>query len=442
MIDNIENIFLEYFDRIAINIDGKKITYNRLLNDAKELSKKLYGCNTNVIVYGHKEYYMIVAFIACLLANKTYIPIDISVPKNRIRKIIDDSKSELIITEYDGFNLTNILKDNANYGKDKKSEFAYIMYTSGSTGNPKGVPISRTNLNNFINWISNSELKKYKKITVFNQANFNFDLSIMDIYYSIFNGHTLVITSKDLFVNINDIYIILKRNINMLVVTPSFFNLLMINNEFNSENYKDIECIFFCGETLDKNLVKRIYDRFKNIEIINAYGPTEATCAVTFVKIEKHMLKNNLPIGIKTNAACNISVNNSEIILSGKSVFNGYLNSNMTITKYKTGDYGFFKDGLLYFNGRRDDTIKLNGYRINLNDIKNNILNIEGVIDAIVYTRKKDKKIIRIESKVVLIDKRIDVKKELSLLLPKYMVPKKIYIVDKINLNNNMKKEI
>ena len=73
------------------------------------------------------------------------------------------------------------------------------------------------------------------------------------------------------------------------------------------------------------------------------------------------MLNDKLPIGIKGNTACNITIENGEIILSGKSVFNGYLNSDTKITKYKTGDYGFFNNNMLYFNGRCDDTVKLNG---------------------------------------------------------------------------------
>lgn len=442
MIGNIEKIFSKYEDRVALNIDGNIVTYKKLLNDSRELSKKICGSSTNIIVYGHKEYYMIVAFIACIISKKTYIPIDISIPTERVKKIIEDSKSKLIVTEYDDFNLINILENNFNFGKNIESDISYIIYTSGSTGSPKGVPIRRYNLDNFINWISNSILRKYDKLSIFNQSNFNFDLSVMDIYYSLFNGHTLVITNKNLFVDLDDIYNILKKHVNMLVLTPSFVKLLMINIDFNENNFNKIKCMFFCGEVLDTKVAKKLYERFPNIEIINAYGPTEATCAVSLVKITKDMLSSELPIGEKNSLACNVIIDNEEIVLSGKSVFEGYLNSDEKITNYRTGDYGYFKDNKLYFTGRCDDTIKLNGYRINLNDIRNNILSIEDVDDAVVYVINKNSINIFIEAKVVTKNKELDIKEKLSKLLPKYMIPKRIYLVDELKLNNNMKKVI
>lgn len=453
---NLEKILNNYEDKIALIIDEESVTYRELIDNAKIISNNLLKeKSNNVIVYGHKEKYMIFSFIACLFAKKTYIPVDISTPYDRIKKIISDSKSRLIITEYkDTFELKKISLEKT-LTKHKftlnTNNIAYIMYTSGSTGNPKGVPISRNNLENFINWISNSYLKKYKSIKVLNQANYNFDLSIADIYYSLINGHTLVTTNKSVISDLDSVFRLVKINeINLFIATPTFIKLLLINRDFNNKNYKSIKCIYFCGEILDISLVNKIKKRFKNIAIINAYGPTEATSAVSMIKITNKMLSDTmLPIGRINKCASEICINNGEIIIKGKSVFGGYLgieSSNVYKENkrncYKTGDYGYIKNNLLYFKCRKDDVIKYKGYRIDLNDIRINILKIKDVIDVYVtttYCRDKVKHIcayitgINLEAEII--------KKDLNKLLPSYMIPSKIFILDKIKFNNNFKQK-
>ena len=100
----------------------------------------------------------------------------------------------------------------------------------------------------------------------------------------------------------------------------------MLEKDFNDRNFKSLKCIYFCGETLDVKLVKKLKDRFKGIKIINAYGPTEATSAVSGILIDDYMLNEDyLPVGRISTAATKIDIENDEIVLSGPSVFGGYI---------------------------------------------------------------------------------------------------------------------
>ena len=236
----------------------------------------------------------------------------------------------------------------------------------------------------------------------------------------------------------------------MCVMTPTFMKMLLLNDEFNSNNYPSLKCIYFCGEVLEKKNVLKLFDRFPNINIINAYGPTEATSAVCSILITKDILDDEiLPVGDVLKSATDIKVINNEIVLKGNSVFSGYLGNynggyykENGINVYKTGDYGYIKNNKLYCSGRKDNQIKYKGYRIELNDIKNNILKVDGIIDAEVIAKYNQDNIVKNIKAFVVLDSKYDilyVKDELSKLLPSYMIPKTIKVLDKLPVNNNGK---
>ncbi len=338
--------------------------------------------------------------------------------------------------------------------KDKKelennNDIAYIIFTSGSTGVPKGVPISYSNLDNFINWISNiNPLSSYKDINVLNQASFSFDLSVADLYYSLMNGHTLIAFDNDIQSEYDKVFDLMK-DIDVAVMTPTFIKLCLLNKDFNNINYPRFKCVYFCGEVLDKKTVSKLFNQFPNLRIINAYGPTEATSAVSSIEITKDMLDKYdiLPVGNMNTNACNIEIIDDEIILSGKSVFNGYL-GNITggffkennKNFYKTGDIGFIKKNLLFCKGRIDNQVKYKGYRIELNDIENNIKEIDFVKDSAVIAKYNDEGIVKtIIAYVVTNLDNITIMNELKTKLPEYMLPKTIKIVDELPINCNCK---
>ena len=435
-------------NKIAYIVGDKSITYKELWDKAN-----IYGDllkregNSPVILYGQKEIEMVIAILACIISGRAYVPLGLCTPLFRIKKIIEMTKSSIMITgekiNIEGINVSNLegLHKYANNEiNDNDNDIIYIIFTSGSTGEPKGVPISKKNLSNFVNWISKIKpLCDYKSISVLNTASFSFDLSVADFYYSLCNGHTLVAFNDD----VNDQYDILFdlfKNIDVAVMTPTFMKLLLINNYFTEENYPRFKCVYFCGEQLEIKTVEKVFKAFPNICIINAYGPTEATSAVSGIQITKEMLNYDLiPVGEINNFATDIKIVNNEIVLKGDSVFNGYLNIKENIKEYHTGDIGFIKDGLLYCKGRKDNQVKYKGYRIELNDIEHNISMIKGVEECAVIVKYDNEIVKTIKAFVVgKVDNKY-VKEELSKMLPSYMIPKSIVIIDKLPVNQNGK---
>ena len=443
--------------KIAYIIEDNSITYEELFNKASTYADYLKRQDSSpVIIYGEKSIDYYIAMVSCLIAKRAYIPISLNTPKERLKDIIKISKSSLIIADND-INISNIkickLEDLCSYKFDKiieiNNDIAYIIFTSGSTGIPKGVPIKYSNLFNFVTWISSLKpLCNYKNINVLNQANFSFDLSVADMYYSLFNGHTLISINNDFINNYNEMFDAIKK-VDLMVVTPTFMKLCLINKEFNNNYFKRLKCIYFCGETLDKKIVQDLFFRFNDINIINAYGPTEATSAVCAINITKDMLNyDTLPIGDIKNAATDISIVNNEIVLKGKSVFSGYLNNinggyykENGIDCFRTNDIGYIKNNKLYFKGRLDNQIKYKGYRIELDDIELNIKKIEYIKDCVVIPIY-DNKIIKNLKAYVTVSKDVNIniiKKDLEKLIPKYMIPKVIIICDNLPYNDNLK---
>ena len=384
MIDELKKKFIENYNSVAYQYNNKTITYKELYDDACKYALVLKKQGTEpVIILGNNEIDELVAIMACLFAKRTYVPVGCCTPLNRLKKIISLTNSSLIITG-ENINIDNIhiskLSNLDMYNnlpeRENNNDVAYIIFTSGSTGNPKGVPISYENLSNFIRWISSfNPLSKYKNINVFNQASFSFDLSVAAIYYGLFNGHTIIGGNIDLDNNYSNILDMLS-NTNLMVITPTFIKLCLLDLEFDCSNYPNLDCIYFCGEQLESKVVKKLFKRFPNIKIINAYGPTEATSAISAVLITKEMLDESLlPVGDINNLATPVEIIDDEIVLSGKSVSKGYINDfkggfydNDLNHYYKTGDMGYIMNNYLYCKGRIDNQIKYKGYRIELNE--------------------------------------------------------------------------
>lgn len=463
MLNNLLYILKEGKNKILYKINNETITYKEAYNQIIKLSTNLKKQGSSpVIIYGHKSINQFISILSCVVAKRCYIPIDLCTPKSRIKEIIKNTNCQLIIkNEEIDINTIECLTPeeiNKKYKNTKKEHIqtnsnAYIIFTSGSTGNSKGVPITYKNLNHFIDWIIKiKELKNCKNMNILSQASFSFDLSVMDIYFSIYRQNTIIAIEDNTIASIpNTLKTIRKENINFLIMTPTFIKILLLNNSFNGKNYSNIKYMFFCGECLEVTTVQKIKERFKNINIINAYGPTEATCCVTLTEITTNMLnKPYLPVGKLNTSAVNIEIDNNEIILKGKSVFKGYLNLQTNnyyqenkIDCYKTGDIGSTNNNLLYCLGRIDNQIKYQGYRIELGDIENNLLKIKEIREAVVIPKyKENTNIVKLIKAFVVLEKDItieQIKEKLSNLIPSYMIPKVIEIIDQIPINKNGK---
>ena len=447
-------------NKIAYKINDFGLSYDELIEKAKHYGELLKKQGTSpIILYGHKNIDMFISIFACIHSGRAYIPIDLCTPIERINKIINCTSCQLVITnEFLSIDSIDVksLKELEQYKEQPVNnivnDIAYIIFTSGSTGNPKGVPISYSNLLNFIKWINTLRpLNEYENINVLNQASFSFDLSVADVYYALSNGHTLVALDKDNQEDYNNIFkIISDNNVNVLVITPTFIKLCMVNRKFNSLNYPSIKSIYFCGEQLEVNTVKSLFERFPDVNIINAYGPTEATSAVSAINVTKDMLNDELlPCGDTNNFATEINIINDEIVLKGVSVFGGYLgeyiggyyNEN-NINCFKTGDIGYIKDNYLYCKGRKDSQIKYKGYRIELTDIENNIYKIDGVKQCAVVAKYQNEFTVKMIKAYVVLDNGYSVdyiKDSLKKLIPLYMMPKQIIEMKSLPINCNGK---
>lgn len=340
---------------------------------------------------------------------------------------------------------------------------AYIIFTSGSTGKTKGVKITYSNLENFIKWFTNIDiLKNSNSKIILNQAVFSFDLSVADIYYSLSKGATLYAMSRTVQQDYCRLFHTLKESkAQVAVITPSFARLCLCDKSFNKQLIPALKVIFFCGEVLDAITAKKLFERFPDVHIINAYGPTEATCCISCVEITHEMIEHDkLPIGKINSSAVDIKIVDDngkassncykgQILLYGKSVSKGYIKmespcfvSSDKGQYYYTGDIGYIENDYLYFISRKDDMIKYKGYRIELHDIENNLRKISGVKEAVVIAKFDNNEKVKSLNAYVCCEKIFDkkaIKEKLKLYLPNYMIPKSFYFVDKIPININGK---
>lgn len=202
ILDDILKILKEKSNNKSYTIKNKSYSYKQLYKFVCNIYHFLLKENKEkrpVIVYGHKEIYMKATFIACSFAGMTYVPIDDSLPKERVEKIIKQINPLLIIGKniskekiYEIMNKDNYREINDIYLKP--DDIYYIIFTSGSTGVPKGVKITYRNLNSCITWLK--DITKIKRGVVLNQANFSFDLSVADLYLSLISGSEHFIISE------------------------------------------------------------------------------------------------------------------------------------------------------------------------------------------------------------------------------------------------------
>ena len=241
-------------------------------------------------------------------------------------------------------------------------------------------------------------------------------------------------------------------------MTPSFADLLMADKSFNNKLMPKLRKILFCGERLTEKTVLRLNERFGNLQIINSYGPTECTFAVTSTIVKPN---DEISVGIPKDDVDIYIVNDNlniledkeigEILITGKSVGKGYLNEllnkNAFITfndkrAYLTGDLGYKKNNQIYCIGRKDKQIKFKGYRIELLEIENTLNKLDYIEKAYVTTLKQDDNSVKRIIAFVKLNSDLytnkDIKKHIETLLPSYMIPT-IKVVNTIPLTENGK---
>ncbi|MCS5348204.1 D-alanine--poly(phosphoribitol) ligase subunit DltA [Staphylococcus aureus] len=457
-------------ESIAVRHTTDELTYQQLMDESSKLAHRLQGSKQPMILFGHMSPYMIVGMIGAIKAGCGYVPVDTSIPEDRIKMIIDKVQPEFVFNTTDEsfdsvvgevFTIEDIKtsQDPVIFDSQiKDNDTVYTIFTSGSTGEPKGVQIEYASLVQFTDWML--ELNKSgNEQQWLNQAPFSFDLSVMAIYPCLASGGTLNLVDKNMINKPKLLNEMLSATpINIWVSTPSFMEMCLLLPTLNEEQYGSLNEFFFCGEILPHRAAKALVSRFPSATIYNTYGPTEATVAVTSIQITQEVLDQypTLPVGVERPGARLSTTDEGELVIEGQSVSLGYLKNDQKtaevfnfdngIRTYHTGDKAKFENGQWFIQGRIDFQIKLNGYRMELEEIETQLRQSEFVKEAIVVPVYKNDKVIHLIGAIVPTNEVTDnlemtknIKHDLKSRLPEYMIPRKFEWMEQLPLTSNGK---
>ncbi len=473
LIERIDHWALVAPEATAHISDGRTLTYGELRRHSDALAcyltERLGKDGRPIAVLGHREPEMLIAFLGAVKSGRPYVPLDTAFPQQRIDKILETSRAALVLTPKDILQFSALQVRGPARGVQGDEPF-YILFTSGSTGEPKGVIITLACLEHFITWMLAEHRFTQLGEVFLNQAPFSFDLSVMDLYCSLATGGTLFSISRDRIANPKELYRALASSgVTTWVSTPSFAQMCLVEEKFGEAMLPRVRRFLFCGETLPPQTAAQLLKRFPKAEVWNMYGPTEATVATTSMRVDAAILErySPLPVGHAMPGTEILLVNRNRevvppderggIIIVGPNVSPGYLaRPDLTADAffqhrgqraYRTGDFGRFRNGLLFFEGRMDEQIKLSGYRIELGDVEANLRALATVRDAVVLPVIKDGAAQSLAAFVVLavrddashfnLSQRL--RKQLSERLPAYMLPRKFAFFDTFPMTANGK---
>ncbi|MCE5530932.1 D-alanine--poly(phosphoribitol) ligase subunit DltA [Staphylococcus pseudintermedius] len=456
-------------DRVAVQHQSESLTYLELESYSSRLASQLLTSDNPVIVYGHMSPFMVVGMIGALKAGCGYVPIDQSIPTNRIQHIIEKVSPQFLINttdtplNYEGVTEITIqgiqsFETVSSLPLMQNDGIAYTIFTSGSTGLPKGVKIYYESLVEFANWVD--LLNQYHTKDVWlNQAPFSFDLSVMAIYPCLISGGTLLLVNKEMIAAPKKLYELFQNEkINVWVSTPSFIDICLMLPNVNEAGMPHLRTFLFCGEVLGHHTAQTLLNKFPQSYLYNTYGPTEATVAITSIRVTQSVLDSHkyVPVGLPRKGTTLNVTEEGELIITGNSVSAGYLKDPEKTEKaffkdgeqraYYSGDKAVFEDGLWFIKGRIDNQIKYNGYRMELEEIEAKMNALPFVNTSLVVPIYKKDKIAYLKGVVKLNSEDIDpadvpkeMKQRLKAELPDYMIPKKIEIAEEMPLTNNGK---
>lgn len=487
---------LQYLEKNAVLFKNKiafrdienSFTYEELLNECKRIGSSLSNLNkTNrpIAIYLDKSVKVLSSMFGIVYSGNFYVVLDSEMPKSRIDKCFSTLNPLAIITDekhlenakeldFDGeiFIYDDLIKEKIKEdvlleirNKQIDTDILYVLFTSGSTGVPKGSIITHKNVISYISWVS--EEFEFDENTIFaNQTPFYFSMSVTDVYSTLKTGATLVIVPKIYFsYPLKLISFLNEFKVNTLYWVVSALSIVSNFNLFKYDKPKYLKKVLFAGEVMPiKHLNYWINNLSDDILFANLYGPTETTDICTFYKIDRKFKDDEiLPIGKHCDNCDVIIVNEKgeeakageegELYVRGSFLSLGYYNNPQKTKEafvqnplnnaypeivYKTGDLVKLNEfnEIMYLT-RKDFQIKHMGYRIELLEIEAVASSLKNVEDVCVIYDENNKKIVLFYKGRKVNEN--DFFEFLSNKLPPYLVPNKIIKLKQMPQNQNGK---
>ena len=469
----------------ALESAGRSFSYAELDAWSDDLAQRFLAAGVRrgdlVGIRGVRRAETVAALLGILKAGAAYLPLNPSDPASRLRRILEDAAPVAVVEPEKGAHsatpFTGIVLDVCGFDDDcfparsagftdvSVDDLAYVCYTSGSTGQPKGVMIPHRGVARLVR---NTNYIDIRQDDVFLQlAPLSFDASTFEIWGALLNGAKLVVYGPE-NVELGDLGRSIRDNkISTLWLTSALFNL-MVDGEL--ESLLGVRHLLAGGDVLSVPHVKKLLERMPAGHVlINGYGPTENTTFTCCHRMDRDSVINaRVPIGIPVTGTDVVMVDEKgrpaprnaagEILVGGAGLARGYLKSPALDAEkfvslaiqggerrrfYRTGDLGAWNsDGTLDFRGRMDEQMKIRGFRVEPGEIEAALRGLEGIRDAAVALDEGDSGERQIRAFVVRDDTHLGVaaiKAGLQSALPDYMVPAAVHFLDALPVTPNGK---
>lgn len=479
---------------IAFKDQNRSITYEEVVKEARTIASYIVTHNEShnkpIAVCIDRNIESIILFLGIVYSGNFYVPLDTTMPQERIETILRDLQPLFIFSSaeqlIEGHVVTDYVQLVEGSIQEKELQLVrqlaidtdplYGIYTSGSTGAPKCVLISHRSVLDLVEQFALTF--PFPKEAVFgNQAPFDFDVSVKDIYNSLYLGATMVVIPKQFFsMPLKLIAFLNEEKVNVIIWAVSALRIVENFKTFTKDSPKYLRLIMFSGEIMPVKVLNYWKQALPDTTFVNLYGPTEITCNCTYYQINRNFAPEEaIPIGkaFRNTQILLLNLENmqlitkpgeqGEICVRGTCLGLGYYNDlektadayvqNSLVSAYpdkiyRTGDIGYYnEEGELYFCSRKDHQIKHMGHRIELGEIERAAA-VSSYVDAAVcvFDEEHEKIVFFYQASKIAKEEFTDKKeldraivKDLGKKLPKFMWPNRYIQMDELPLNKHGK---